>query len=132
MTRRILLGVCLTLGLALTAAVPSWGSDGRWKDDGNGGCVFDPNDSGPDQCTPPTPTGRFKLDSSGTCVFDPTDSGPDQCTPQSEEPTVTPAVGEALQVAAVEAPVAAGRTHQARAEEHGAIAPDRSVARDNR
>jgi len=26
---------------------------GRWKLDGNGGCYFDPNDSGPNQCNPP-------------------------------------------------------------------------------
>lgn len=25
---------------------------GRWKDDGNGGCYWDPNDDGPDQCQP--------------------------------------------------------------------------------
>ena len=25
---------------------------GRWKDDGHGGCYWDPNDSGPNQCTP--------------------------------------------------------------------------------
>jgi len=26
---------------------------GRWKDDGHGGCYFDANDDGPDQCVPP-------------------------------------------------------------------------------
>jgi hypothetical protein len=41
--------VCLTLvGVAVAAAF-----DGRWKDDGNGGCVFDATDTGSDQCTPP-------------------------------------------------------------------------------
>jgi hypothetical protein len=29
------------------------GGGGRWKDDGNGGCYWDPNDSGPNQCLPP-------------------------------------------------------------------------------
>jgi hypothetical protein len=28
------------------------GGGGRWKDDGNGGCYWDPNDSGPNQCVP--------------------------------------------------------------------------------
>lgn len=28
------------------------GPTGRWKDDGNGGCYWDPNDSGPNQCQP--------------------------------------------------------------------------------
>jgi hypothetical protein len=63
---------------------------GRNKAGPGGTCVFDPNDSGPDQCTlsgssgtPGTPSsaGRFKAGPGGTCVFDPNDSGPNQCTP---------------------------------------------------
>lgn len=50
---------------------------GRYKDDGQGGCYWDPNDSGPDQCQPAT--GRWKLDGNGGCYWDPNDSGPDQC-----------------------------------------------------
>jgi hypothetical protein len=50
---------------------------GRWKSDGNGGCYWDPNDEGIDQCSPPT--GRWK--SGGTCYWDPNDSGPAQCAP---------------------------------------------------
>lgn len=53
------------------------GGPGRWKLDGNGGCYWDPNDSGPDQCSP-TP-GRWKLDANGNCYWDPNDSGPNQC-----------------------------------------------------
>jgi hypothetical protein len=56
------------------------GGGGRWKDDGQGGCYWDPNDSGPDQCVPPT--GRWKDDGQGGCYWDPNDSGPDQCVPQ--------------------------------------------------
>jgi pimeloyl-ACP methyl ester carboxylesterase len=55
---------------------------GRYKYDGFGVCYWEPNDYPPDQCSPPTePTGRFKLDGSGGCYWDPTDSGPDQCAP---------------------------------------------------
>lgn len=50
---------------------------GRYKYDGQGGCYWDPNDSGPDQCQPAT--GRWKLDGNGGCYWDPNDSGPDQC-----------------------------------------------------
>ncbi|HVX56678.1 MAG TPA: hypothetical protein VHA37_03010 [Candidatus Saccharimonadales bacterium] len=53
-------------------------NDGRWKDDGQGGCYWDPYDSGPDQCNPSG--GRWKSDGSGGCYFA-DDSGPDQCTP---------------------------------------------------
>ena len=55
---------------------------GRWKEDGWGGCYWEPNDSGPDQCSGSAPTGRYKLDSNG-CYWDPNDSGPDQCVPPS-------------------------------------------------
>jgi hypothetical protein len=55
---------------------------GRYKYDGFGVCYWEPNDYPPDQCSPPPePTGRFKLDGSGGCYWDPTDSGPDQCAP---------------------------------------------------
>ncbi len=57
---------------------PSPPSMGRYKIDG-GGCVWDPNDSGPDQCSPPP--GRFKLDGWGACYWEPNDYPPDQCAP---------------------------------------------------
>src|SRR5262245_11494725 len=55
-------------------------ASGRFKAiDGN--CVFDPNDSGPNQCTPavvipgnPPSGGRFKFGDGGTCVFVPNDA----------------------------------------------------------
>jgi hypothetical protein len=84
MTRKLLTGALMIGCLALAGSAASAAMEGRWKDDGNGGCVFDPNDSGPDQCTPPVPTGRFKDDGNGGCVFDPNDSGPNQCTPPAE------------------------------------------------
>jgi hypothetical protein len=60
---------------------------GRWKDDGWGGCYWDENDSGPNQCSGSTPTGRYKLDGNGNCYWDPNDSGPDQCAPPAAEGT---------------------------------------------
>jgi pimeloyl-ACP methyl ester carboxylesterase len=55
---------------------------GRYKYDGWGTCYWEPNDYPPDQCSPPAPpAGRFKLDGSGGCYWDPNDDGPDQCAP---------------------------------------------------
>lgn len=82
MTRRILLGICVTLCLAVATPAPIAGEDGRWKDDGNGGCYFDPDDSGPDQCWS-TP-GRWKDDGNGGCYYDASDSGPNQCQPPAD------------------------------------------------
>jgi hypothetical protein len=42
---------------------------------------WEPNDSGPDQCSGSTPTGRWKSDGNGGCYWEPNDSGPDQCVP---------------------------------------------------
>lgn len=53
---------------------------GRYKVDGES-CVWDANDSGPDQCTPQI-AGRFKK-SGDDCQWDPKDRGPDQCRPAS-------------------------------------------------
>ena len=52
---------------------------GRYKLNGNGQCYWEPNDSGPNQCSPNS--GRYKLDGSGNCYWDANDSGPDQCSP---------------------------------------------------
>jgi len=79
MTRRILTGTLATLVTMLCVTAFAQGQAGRWKDDGNGGCVFDAADEGPDQCSPSA--GRWKLDGSGACVFDANDSGPNQCPP---------------------------------------------------
>jgi hypothetical protein len=76
MIRRVLLGICVTFCLV---TAPMSGAEGRWKDDGNGGCYFDATDSGPDQCYPNL--GRWKDDGNGGCYFDETDSGPNQCQP---------------------------------------------------
>jgi len=71
----LLLAVTLsTIGVVVSAA-----SDGRWKLGGDGTCVWDETDSGPDQCSP-NPTGRWKLGGDGTCYWDAADSGPDQCS----------------------------------------------------
>jgi hypothetical protein len=88
MTRKILIGVWVVLCLMVVGSISSSAFQGRFKDDGNGGCVFDANDDGPDQCSPapgPTnpPAGRFKDDGNGGCFFEPNDDGPDQCTPSA-------------------------------------------------
>ena len=57
--------------------------DGRWKLGGDGSCYFDPDDSGPDQCSPNP--GRWKLGGDGNCYWDPADSGPNQCTPPATD-----------------------------------------------
>ena len=51
---------------------------GRYKKE-DGKCVWDANDSGPNQCEPRT-KGRFKKEGD-RCVWETADSGPDQCTP---------------------------------------------------
>jgi len=79
MTRRILFGTLLTLVALLCVTAYAQGQDGRWKIEGDQ-CVFDPNDSGIDQCSPKL--GRFKIEGDA-CIFDPNDSGPDQCAPAS-------------------------------------------------
>jgi hypothetical protein len=74
-------------------------SSGRFKAAPDGTCTFDPNDSGPDQCTPavvipgnPPVGGRFKAGPGGTCVFVPNDGGPNQCTPAGGS-TTPPSAG---------------------------------------
>src|SRR5262245_11670021 len=62
-------------------------TDGRWKLGGDGSCYFDPDDSGPDQCT--AAPGRWKLGGDGSCYFDANDSGPNQCTPSAADGTGT-------------------------------------------
>ncbi len=54
-------------------------TDGRWKLGGDGSCYWDPDDSGPDQCS--QNLGRWKLGGDGSCYFDANDSGPNQCEP---------------------------------------------------
>lgn len=74
-----LAGMTLLAGAMLITSQSSvQAEDGRWKVADDGSCVFDANDSGPNQCDPSP--GRNKLNADGTCYFDATDSGPDQCT----------------------------------------------------
>ena len=57
--------------------------DGRWKLGGDGSCYWDPDDSGPDQCS--QSPGRWKLGGDGSCYWDPDDSGPNQCSPPAAD-----------------------------------------------
>jgi hypothetical protein len=91
MTRRLLLGIWLTLVLGLVAVVPGLAAEGRWKLADDGSCYFDPADEGEDQCT----RGRWKLSVEGdpnSCYFDGFDDGPDQCaiTDPAAETASTP------------------------------------------
>jgi hypothetical protein len=76
--------------LLAAGAVAGAAADGRWKIGGNGECVFDSTDTGPDQCSPNTPAGRWRVAGDGSCSFDASDSGPDQCTPATR---TTPSAG---------------------------------------
>ena len=102
LVRRLLVGVCLALGMALVASATSAAAEGRWKSDGNGGCYFDETDSGPDQCDPIP--GRWKDDGNGNCYFDGADSGPDQCVPPAAEVSAVPAPAESVDRTATPGP----------------------------
>jgi hypothetical protein len=52
---------------------------GRFKKGGDDSCTWVANDNGPDQCTPPA--GRWKR-GDNRCYWDPKDSGPNQCNPR--------------------------------------------------
>src|SRR3954468_22589687 len=102
MIRKLLITTWVILCLAMVGSVASSAFDGRWKDDGTGGCVFDATDTGSDQCSPTSGqqapgAGRFKDDGNGGCVFDASDSGPGPCTPAATEPgrDTSPAAGTA-------------------------------------
>src|SRR5262245_55475475 len=53
---------------------------GRFKKGGDDSCTWDANDNGPDQCTPPS--GRWKKGDNDRCYWDAKDSGPNQCNPR--------------------------------------------------
>ena len=80
MTRKTF--ACIVTSLILTATaigdIAALQQKGRFKQEGDN-CVWDREDTGPNQCTPRTP-GRFKQEKEG-CVWDAKDNGPDQCKP---------------------------------------------------
>ena len=53
---------------------------GRFKKGGDDSCTWVANDDGPDQCTPRS--GRWKSGDNDRCYWDPKDSGPNQCNPR--------------------------------------------------
>jgi hypothetical protein len=96
MKRRFIACIILT-ALTFTSVVGGSQTKGRYKKDGDQ-CVWDVNDSGPNQCTPRTP-GRFKKSgdscvwdatppqgrwktAGNRCVWDAKDTGPSQCNPR--------------------------------------------------
>ena len=68
----------IALTAAMAGGVLAAGANGRYKKQSDR-CVWDANDSGPDQCAPVTP-GRFTK-SGNACVWDATGKGADLCTP---------------------------------------------------
>ncbi len=71
--------IAATMNRGVAAKATAATTDGRWKLGGDGSCYWDPDDSGPDQCS--QSSGRWKLGGDGTCYFDANDSGPNQCEP---------------------------------------------------
>lgn len=86
-TRRIMKQrfACALILLAVTMVTTSFDTaaavqnKGRYKKQGDA-CLWDPNDSGPNQCTPVWGKGRFKKEGD-RCVWNASDSGADQCRP---------------------------------------------------
>ena len=66
------------LTTAFAGAAFTADANGRYKKQGDK-CVWDANDSGPNQCTPVT-EGRFKRERS-RCVWAANETGADQCRP---------------------------------------------------
>jgi hypothetical protein len=90
----------LVFVLTATVASASTGT-GRWKGDGNGGCYWDANDDGPDQCDPNAPVhgGRWKVDGNHNCYWEPNDDGPNQCEQRAafeEVQTITTAMSASM------------------------------------
>lgn len=85
MTQRVidrLVPFVLLFAFAISAGASAGGDmqkKGRYKKQGDN-CVWDVNDSGPNQCTPTT-RGRFKKSRDGSCAWDANDNGADQCRP---------------------------------------------------
>ncbi|PYR73718.1 MAG: hypothetical protein DMF86_19820 [Acidobacteria bacterium] len=75
---RLVVPVLLVAFAVAAGASAGDAQKGRYKIQGNN-CVWDANDSGPNQCTPVT-AGRFKK-SGGACVWVANEQGADQCTP---------------------------------------------------
>lgn len=73
-------------GIGVSGSTAALADGGRWKV-GESGCYWDPNDSGPDQCSPGT--GRYKLGAGPVCYWEANDSGPNQCDPGEQAPAET-------------------------------------------
>jgi hypothetical protein len=81
MKRRSIARIAVPAIIAIATMAAAEGgtqATGRYKKQG-ANCIWDANDSGPNQCTPLT-KGRFKK-SGNTCVWDASDNGDDQCRP---------------------------------------------------
>ena len=72
------IGAALLAGAFALDSSAYAGTAGRYKKDG-ARCVWDANDSGPNQCAPVT-AGHFRR-TGNTCVWDSGATGNDQCRP---------------------------------------------------
>jgi hypothetical protein len=89
--KQIILASQVQLGQAALNEFEFWGGTyvgplpsnptGRYKRNGSGSCSWVTNDSGPNQCQPPSGSGRWKIDNG--CKWFPNDSGPNQCAPST-------------------------------------------------
>ncbi|HEV8561915.1 MAG TPA: hypothetical protein VGR06_36800 [Actinophytocola sp.] len=78
--------VSAVAGIGVSVPPAALADDGRWKV-GESGCYWDPNDAGPDQCSPDT--GRYKVGDGPVCYWENNDSGPNQCDPGQQTPAET-------------------------------------------
>ena len=69
------------LSAAPLVAAADFQAKGRFKKEGDD-CVWNGEDSGPNQCTPLT-RGRFKKGGDDSCTWVANDDGPDQCKPRT-------------------------------------------------
>jgi len=78
MTRQFI-ACAVLIALSLAGDAGALQTKGRYKIQG-ADCLWDANDSGPNQCTPLT-RGRFKKGADNSCRWAANETGADQCTP---------------------------------------------------
>lgn len=77
---RFVLPLVVVFAAAVAVVMADPQAKGRYKKEGTA-CVWNANDSGPNQCTPVS-EGRFKKDGD-SCVWDASGKGADECTPKT-------------------------------------------------
>ena len=77
---RLVLPLVVVFAAAVTVVMADPQAKGRYKKEGSA-CVWNANDTGPNQCTPVS-EGRFKKDGD-SCVWDAGARGADECKPKT-------------------------------------------------